>query len=209
MTIAVALTAFLDPAAAEGQVTLGARLGYAVAGGDAVKDGPMSDVVKGAIPIQLDLGYAVTPDLTVGAYVAYGFGRLNSDIGDACDALSIDCSARVLRLGIQGAYSFTKVSPTLVPWVGLGVGYENAKLEVSAGGESATQTMTGWEFLNLQGGLDFKATPQLLVGPFLSFSFNQFGHVEFDPDPDGASGDIDQKGTHTYLTFGVRGQFGL
>jgi hypothetical protein len=208
MILGGALTAFLLPAAAEAQVTLGARLGYAIAGGDAVKDGKLSDLLKGTIPIQLDVGYAVIPDLTIGAFVSYGFGRLAKDVKDACDADSVDCSVSSTVFGVQGLYSFSSVSPTLVPWVGLGVGYESMKFKASLGGESATVTYTGWELAKLQAGADYKMG-SMRVGPFLSYSFGQFGKAKLEGGGQSESADITDKGTHTYLTIGVRGQFGL
>jgi hypothetical protein len=196
--------AVLLPSAASAQLTFGLRVGYAVVGGDAVKDGPMNEVIDGAIPVQLDLGYAVSPAITVGGYFGYGFGRLNSDISDGCDALDLDCSASVTRVGVQGDYSFLGVSPSLVPWAGIGVGYEWAELEI----EDETDTFSGFE-LDLQGGLDLQVSRHLRVGGFLSFGLGQFSKETLDPDPDGVSGSIDDKGIHGYFTIGLRGQFGL
>jgi hypothetical protein len=209
--LGVVLGALLVPAAASAQLTLGARLGYAIAGGDAVKDGKMTDVIKGDIPIQLDVGYNLTKELNVGAFFSYGFGMLNSDIKDECDAAvpSVSCSTHNMRIGIQGTFAFEDLNPQFVPWIGFGVGYEWATLKVEQGGEKVTDTFKGFELANLQLGADFKASPQLRFGPFISYSFGQFRSETVDPDPLDLSGDITDKGTHTYLTFGVRGQFGM
>jgi len=208
--LGVVLGALLVPAAASAQLTLGGRLGYAIAGGDAVKDGKMTDLVKGAIPIQVDVGYNLTKELNVGAFVSYGFGMLASDFKDFCDAFpGVDCSAHNLRLGLQGTFAFEDLNPQFVPWLGFGFGYEWSTLKVEGGGETSTITYKGFELANLQLGADFKASPQLRFGPFVSYSFGKFSSGTVDPDPDNESGDIKDKGTHTYLTIGVRGQFGL
>jgi len=210
--LAVALSALLVPAAASAQLTLGARLGYSIAGGDAAKDAAMDETtgIAGAIPIQLEVGYTVIPDLSIGAYFLYGIGRLSGDFSDECDAFDLDCSASVMRLGIQGIYTMSQLSPTFAPWLGVGFGYEWAKTTMEGGGEEATFSFDGFELLNLQAGADFKASPNLGVGPFVSFSFNRFGSGEVEiPGVGSESGDIEDKGLHTYLTIGVRGTFGM
>jgi hypothetical protein len=204
--LGVALSAFL-PVAAEARVSLGVRLGYAMAGGDAVKDGQMTDVIDGAIPIQLDLGYMVMPDLTIGAFFSYGFGRLGSEISDECDAFDLDCSASNMRLGVRGQYDFSTVSPTFVPWLGLGVGYEWANLEQSDGTDTLKLGFKGWEWVSLEVGGDYKLSPMARAGIFVAYSFGQYSSATLDLNGDSQTEDITDKGTHTYLTFGLRGQF--
>jgi hypothetical protein len=207
--LGVVLGALLVPAAASAQFTLGARLGYAIAGGDAVKDGKMTDVIKGDIPIQLDVGYNLTKELNVGAFFSYGFGMLNSDIKDECDADNIDCSTHNMRLGVQGTFAFEDLNPQFVPWLGFGIGYEWATLKQAQGSQEATITYKGFELANLQLGADFKASPQLRFGPYVSYSFGQFSKATVEFGGDSATEDVPDKGTHTYLTIGVRGQFGM
>ena len=55
------------PPDAGGKIKIGLRLGYALPLGDSVKDAKMSDQISGMIPIWLDLGYMVTPNIMVGA----------------------------------------------------------------------------------------------------------------------------------------------
>jgi hypothetical protein len=206
--LAVALAAFLVPGAASAQFTLGARLGYAIVGGDAVKDGPMDDVVSSMVPLQLEAGYAITPEFNLGAFYSYGFGQLSSNGSDMCDALGADCSLSNWRLGLQGTFTFLDLSQAWAPWIGFGMAYESAKLTLEAGGQKATSTNKGWELANLQLGCDYKAGA-MRFGPFLSYSFGKFGSFENEGGGLNESGDITDKGTHTYLTIGIRGQFGL
>lgn len=208
--LAVVLGALLVPAAASAQLKLGARLGYAIAGGDAAKGEKMSDGFKGAIPLQLDVGYAVTKELTVGGFFAYGFGRVGDALKDVCDSVpGVDCSASNMRIGVQGTFAFEDLNPQFVPWLGFGVGYEWAKLKLSGGGETVTTTYKGFELANLQLGADFKASPQLRFGPFVSYSFGKFSSGSIKGGGIDESGDIDEKANHTYLTIGVRGEFGM
>ncbi len=65
--------------------------------------------------------------------------------------------------------------------------------------------LTGWELLNLQGGVDFQVANAITVGPFLSFSLDQYSSSKFGD----TSTDIGSKALHEWITFGVKGTFGL
>jgi outer membrane protein W len=186
------------PPDAGGKIKLGLRLGYSIPMGDASKDNKLSDAVSGVIPIWLDLGYMVTPNIMVGLYGMYGITMLNSDIKDACD----DCSASQMRFGLQGQYH---ISPgeSLDPWVGLGIGYEimNFKAPNPLGSGTVESDFKGFEFLNIQGGADFKVADSFAVGPFLSFSLGQYSKA--------GDQDIEETAMHQWFTLGVKGTLGL
>jgi len=208
--LGVVLGALLVPAAASAQLTLGGRLGYGITGGDAEKGTKMSDGVKGVIPIQLDVGYNLTKELNVGAFFSYGIGRLGGEIKDLCDNTpGVDCSAKNMRLGIQGTFAFEDLNPQFVPWLGFGVGYEWVSLKLEGGGESVTTSYKGFELANLQLGADYKASPQLRFGPFVSYSFGKFSKYKVEGGGLDTDGDVEETANHTYLTIGVRGQFGM
>jgi outer membrane protein W len=197
-----------SPPDAGGKIKIGLRLGYAIPLGDTSKDNKLSDLAAGMIPIWLDLGYMVTPNIMVGLYAQYGIVMLSSKIKDGCDAANASCSASDIRFGIQGQYH---ISPgqSLDPWVGLGIGYEMLKyksaLSLGVGApQEVSITAKGLEFANIQGGADFKVANSFTVGPFVSFSLGQFSSTSGD-----VSGDIKDKGIHEWLTLGVKGTFGL
>lgn len=185
MIAAVALLPFT----ANAQFSLGLRVGYAPAMGDYMKDSAMSDGVKSQIPIQVDAMYKVTPAFAAGAYLSYGFAQLDSDC--------TDCSATDLRIGVQGTYAFNTVSQQFVPWLGAGFGYEIASVDYGG----ASVDTSGFEFLNLQGGADYKVSDQFSVGPYVQFSIGQYSNVE--------GTDIPEKAMHEWLGFGFRGKFDL
>jgi len=182
-----------------GGFTLGLRLGYAGPVGDGAKDQPMSDVVAGAIPFQVDGLYRVTPQIAVGGYLSYGFGMLNSDLSDSCDAAGIDCSVSQTRIGIEGTYTFTQVSGKFVPWAGIGIGYEWLTQEMSVSGLSASADAGGWEYANLQVGGDYMFSKLFGLGPYVTYSFGQYNNVE--------GSDIPEKAMHSWWNIGVRGKF--
>jgi hypothetical protein len=213
--LAAIVAAVVLPTASQAQFTLGLRLGYAPAMGDVYEvDGEasaLSDGVKSQIPIQIDAGYKLTPALTLGAYFSYGFGQLGSDLSDVCDEFDLDCSARSVRLGVQALYAFKSVSPQWVPWAGAGFGYEWASVTLEGGGAKMEQGFSGFEFLNLQAGVDYAISPKFAIGPYAMFSIAQYssGTLSMTGEEDVEVFDTADTAMHQWLHFGVRGQFDL
>jgi hypothetical protein len=156
--------------------------------------GDLSDSIKVLIPLQLDLGYRVNGTFTVGGYFAYGYA-----VTKGCDPGS-SCSATDTRVGLQGTMRFPS-GGSFVPWVGLGLGYEWLTLKQ----DSQSASVKGWEFLNLQVGGSFLASPEFGIGPFASFSVARYGEIEYG----GVSVDIPDTAFHEWLQIGVRGTFSL
>lgn len=207
----------LLPVASQAQFSLGLRLGFAPAMGDFEKDAKMSDGVKSQIPIQVDAMYKFTPELSAGLYGSYGIGQLNLD---TCDLDGVDCSANAIRVGVQGVFTFAKLSPTYAPWIGAGIGWERASFTVERSSIKGETTATGFEFLNLQAGADYKVNEKFSVGPYLQFSIGQYSSVEGEePVFDDLTGeyvgqakfdaDIEEKAMHEWFGFGIRGKFDL
>jgi hypothetical protein len=206
--VLIALAALAVPTTSFAQFQLGGRLGYGLAMGDAAKDQKMSDGVKSQVPIQIDAAYKFTKELALGGYFSYGFAQLGSD---ACPA-GASCSANDIRVGIQGFFTFADLQAPLVPWLGLGIGYERGSYEAKAGGAKATFTYTGWEFLNLQVGGDMKVTETFSFGPYAMFSVAQFSNAKAENNVIPAlnfDGSITDKAMHQWFGFGVRGKFDL
>lgn len=199
------LMALLVPAAASAQLSLGARLGYGIPMGDVEEDGELKDGISGVIPLQLEVGYKLLPQLTLGGYVSGAYGLIGDQFEDTCDASGIDCSARVWRVGAQLLYSFTNASPSFAPWLGVGAGYEWANIEIEGGGEEAKTGYSGFEFLNLQAGADWKAGGNLSFGPFIMFSLGQYSKFDIESPLGDSDGDIEDKAMHQWLTIGLRG----
>jgi outer membrane protein W len=206
------------PAAGEGKFVLGLRLGYALPMGATAEnnDGSsekMTDGVSGHFPIWLDVGYMVSPDVMVGLYGQYAFGAVAGPLKTECDRASsagISCSAADIRFGLQVQYHFSRPGQ-IDPWLGVGVGYELLKISISGAGQDGSTTAKGFEFANVQAGVDFKALHHFGVGPFVSFSLGQYDSTsnsgsiaEISP-----GGDIPNPALHEWLTFGIRGAFTL
>jgi outer membrane protein W len=206
------------PQSGDGKFVLGLRLGYALPMGATSEnnDGSsekMSDGVSGHFPIWLDVGYMVSQEFLIGLYGQYAFGGVAGQLKAQCDQASsfgLSCSARDIRFGLQ--FQFHPVHDAKVdPWLGVGVGYEWLTVSISGAGQDGSTTGKGFEFANLQAGLDYKALPNFGVGPFVSFSLGQYDSVSNSGSLAEASsgGDIANPALHEWLTFGVRGAFRL
>jgi hypothetical protein len=220
LTSVVVLGSVSTAQAAEG-FELGARLGYGIPLGkisDQGTNNKLSDNMAGMVPLQLDLGYRVIPSLMVGAYFMYGFGITGGNFADTCDKLTdTSCSMHDMRLGAQVQYHFMPDQST-DPWLGAGIGYEWLTQSIDGGGGKLSTTVNGFEFINLQGGVDFSVAPNFGLGPFLLFSVAQYGEgsvscsgaaTSLCGGGDSVSKDIDKTAMHQWLLLGVRGTFVL
>ncbi len=185
------------------RLKIGLRTGYALPIGDVYQDRPLADEFTGYIPIHLDVGYMVTPNLMLGVYGLFGIAQ-----APKCDG----CSVSVTRFGIQAHYY---ISPEKFsnPWVGLGAGYEVASFEL---GETH-----GFEFAQLQGGIHLNTSSAFAIGPFFTFSLARYYYTpkpvfSNGPAPVGGSRPLEtetvrigNKTFHSWLTIGLMGTFSL
>jgi hypothetical protein len=188
------------PGLADAQWYAGARLGYSLAGGKAAQGDKMSDGLKSQVPVQVEGGYRVLPQLAVGGYLSYGPGQ----VGSVCDGAK--CSASVTRLGVEATWRFEQVL-ALVPWAGLGVGYEWAEYKATDGADTLKLTYRGLEYLDLQAGADYPVTSKLKVGPFASFALGRYTNLKVESPLGNSTGSVPSPTTHSWLTFGVRGSW--
>jgi hypothetical protein len=215
-----ALAISVSAAAQDKKFDVGLRLGYALPLGNAwsagtsgpftfPEDAKMSNAFSGQIPIWIDAGYRVVPPLVLGLYFQYGFVSVKTatDPNSPGCPSGADCSAHDIRLGLQAEYDLL-AGQSIDPWLGLGVGYEWLGLSETANGTTSSGNLSGFEFANLQGGVDFAVGDGVALGPFLSFSLGQYS--TFHTEAQGVGVDIDvPKALHEWLAFGVRGRFGF
>lgn len=191
-TLATLLVALLVPVAARAQLDLGVRTGWAIPAGHAFSGGDLAAQVNGAFQVQVDVGYRIVPALSVGAFASYGVGRVDPHV--TADA-GVDTGASVMRAGIRASLVLEDVSPALAPWAAIGAGYERTSFDVWD-----DFTYTGFEFVILELGADWKASQRIRVGPCVSWSLGQYDELN------GRS--IAAKGGHAWVTLGFRGAFG-
>lgn len=180
--------------------------------GSAVQSSDLAKNIAGKIPLWGELGYRIDPKWMVGAYALYGFGLLSGDEQRICDANKVSCSASDLRIGAQVHYHIVPLGK-IDPWLGIGFGYEWLTADANFGANQtlASATLRGWEFVNLQGGVDWVASHDVAIGPFVSFSFAEYTHASTDCSGSacgsGVNESLDGKALHNWVVIGVRGAF--
>lgn len=222
LLLAVAAFAVPSVSLAQARLQVGARLGYSVSRGNAFESEgervPMKEASLGAqVPLQLDVGAKLSPELAVGGYVSYGFGKVDGEyLGGVCGlettAGTMKCTGNAWRLGAQGTYTFAGASSSLVPWIGLNLGYESTTAEAKNSAVSVRVSLTGWE-AGLQLGGDYRVSESFAFGPYVGVHLGRFGDAELSLKAPGqsqsGSESIDEKAWHQWFGFGVRGLFTL
>jgi hypothetical protein len=201
IAVAALLAATALPSTASAQIFAGARLGYGFPLGDVWQDAALKDMLKAQVPVTIDLGLKLGRALAVGAYASYGFGLLSKDSKDYCDAANLDCSATVIRVGVQANLHAANSERTEF-WGGVTAGY--SRLGTKEGGDEFI--LTGFEG-GLQGGMDFISSPSLRIGPFASVTAGQYTKWD-DGSQSGDVADFADTTVHGWIQIGVRGLFG-
>jgi len=216
-------------ARADAKFEFGPRLGYALPFGDATSASgdELKHTFKGQVPIWLDAGARIAERFFVGAYLDYNVAILSSQLSKVCDAIdasasaygvSASCSGHDVRFGGEFLFHLLPKGP-VDPWVGAGIGYEWLAFSVTQETPSAATTLSagihGFEFTNLQLGLDIPVGRDMAIGPFLAFTLAEFSRTTVDCSgdctgvnlPGGA--DISQNALHEWLFLGARATFEL
>lgn len=204
---------------ARAELELGLRTGYGLPFGKATgaATADLNEAIAGQVPLWLDLGARLNHRFYVGGYLAYGIGILGSTLADQCDlgesqGFDVSCSAHDWRFGAQFQYHIGDLAQPH-GWLGAGVGYEivGYSVSVTQGSQEVTVSASagGWEFVNLQAGLDIPLTEKLALGPFATFTVAQYEDTSSEcsgsctgiTDQDAS---IEDKSIHNWLLFGLR-----
>jgi hypothetical protein len=183
-------------------IEVGLRTGYAIPAGDIQQSQALGDTVGGTIPIWIDAGYRFHPNAMIGAFFQYGISLWSSPGGDG-KGCGGDCSASDIMFGLQFHYHLAP-DETLDPWGGMGVGYEILVLDNPGTGNSAGvggMSYSGFQFVNLQIGADYKLTPSLGVGPFMMFSLGEYSGCSYTQL---GNCTIQSSALHEWFTLGIR-----
>jgi len=190
-------------------IEVGLRTGYAIPLGNIQESLPLGDTVNGTIPIWIDAGYRFHPNAMIGAFFQYGIGLVNSGGGEsalglkACAASDDNCSASDMMFGVQFHYHLMP-DQTIDPWGGVGFGYEILGVNESGSANSAGAggaSYSGFQFVNLQIGGDYKLRPNLGVGPFVMFSLGEYSRCSYTLL---GNCTLQSGAMHEWLTVGIR-----
>ena len=123
-----------------------------------------------------------------------------------------------MRLGAELLYHLAPEGP-YDPWLGIGFGYEwlTSHADFSSGGAAQTfdGSLSGFEYLNLQLGVDYMATPGFGIGPFTTLTIGSYGNYDNTQtiaisgisQAGDRSGSVNDTAVHAWLIIGLRGTF--
>ena len=138
--------------------------GYAQGGGKLGGTlGSLEDVAGPGATVEVDLGYRISPQLTVGVYGAVAKSQHGDRIDSSTGVLGADA-------GIQAAWHF-RPQVSIDPWVSLGGGWRALWLNPDAGKVTSLQ---GFDVARLQLGVDYRVTKEIAIAPVIGGSVSLF-----------------------------------
>ncbi len=210
MAVAAAL-AFASPAAA--QLAFDLKAGYGMPTGDAVKlggveqvSGAMKNFWSGEVPIEVAGRWRFSPSFSAGVYFQYAPAFVAARICPPDGS----CSGSDVRVGVEAVYAF-RPEGFLNPWVSLGTGWEWSTLSIAIPTDSAKVTCSGWEFFNVQAGLDFNLSKMFAIGPYLGYFGGSFSTVSgtWSGVPQGPTIPSEFRAFHGWFQLGAKGTINL
>jgi len=189
---------------------MAARTGVAVPFGtvDSNKYDELSDLVGAQFPLVLDVGVRVARALFLGAFLGGSIGGAGGDMSAACSASGMSCYSTTLHAGFQ-LQVHTRGGKNADPWLGYGLGYEWLHMAGSSSDRTTAYSFRGIELLQLAFGIDFRLNERWVMGPFISYSIGQFGHMSYsssgkDSPSQSQEQSLSNAGTHEWFGIGVR-----
>ena len=177
-------------------LSLGARVSVGIPYGGVNANTSLPDIYAAAIPIQLDAGYKPSPTWYFGAYYVFAPAFLGARTHDGDHVVAGGA-------GLLAHYHFRPYG-RCDPWLGLGIGYDSATFTSKSSSLGlVSNSYNGFEFVDLQLGVDLKRTPRFAFGPVLSASLSDYlgGTLVLN---DGSRVSSSSSELHGLVTVGVR-----
>lgn len=188
---------------------LGARLGYSLPtgqlGGGSFNT-HLSDLETASVPVGLDAGVRLTPGLYVGGTVSWAPG-ITPNQGSPCKTSGVRCAEHDVQARAEARFYFAPQADSS-GWFAAGVGWEVATFSQSMGGYSATSTLTGPIFPDLELGVDIKSRGRFALGPYIGLAVSTFVTDGVSPAVTPVATWIPNPSPHTWITLGLRGSYG-
>lgn len=156
--------------------------------------GNIEDVSGPGGAVEVDLGYRVIPQLTVGLY-----GTLSKH--QTGDTLADDTSVLGASAGVQAAWH-VRPSAAIDPWISLGTGWRGLWLSPDTGKVTA---LHGLELARLQVGADYRLTRDIAISPVIGASLTLF--VSEDSQMTRSATEISDKKVNVTGFAGLAGRF--
>ncbi len=173
--------------------------GYSIPFGDVDSSLKQGDLISSELPLNLEFGYKVTPEIYFGGYVGYGFGDGGSMVDKLCISSSVTCSLSTLRIGVNLQYHF-RPEAKVNPYIGFGMGYESATFTASGPGGTAEVIARGFEVLRFTAGTDFRTNSVVGFGPYVNLGVGTYTSLDNGYE----SAPIEDAKLHGWLNVGIR-----
>jgi hypothetical protein len=171
--------------------------GYAQGGGKLGGSmGSLEDVAGPGAAVEVDLGYRILPQLTVGAYGTFSKYQHGDQLDSSTDVVGATA-------GVQAAWHF-RPDRSVDPWVSLGTGWKGLWLDPSSGKATSLQ---GLELARLQIGADYRVTEDIAIAPVIGGSLSMF--VSQDSPMTTDYTEISDKKVNATAFAGLSGRFDL
>lgn len=183
-----------DAPAARRGFQMSIRTGYSLPFGNVGNGTKLSSIDGGEVPFLFDLGAKFNDYVFLGGYFGFAVGGCGNSMANECVGLGV-------RLGPEILVSFVP-DGRVDPWAGYGIGMELGG-NGSNDGNDAVNTF-GWEFAHVMGGVDFRVSRGLGVGPFVDMSVGEYTALSMTLDNQESEVPITEHGVHGWLTLGAR-----
>jgi outer membrane protein W len=176
---------------------IGVGAGYAQGGGKLGGNlGSLEDTAGAGATVELDLGYRIIPELSVGAYGTFATYQRGDNLVDGTNVLGATA-------GVQAAWHF-RPDRSIDPWVKLGTGWSGLWLDPS---NAKTTSLQGFELARLQVGADYRITKDVAIAPVIGGSLTMF--VSQDSPMTTDYDEIHDKKVNLAGFAGIAGRFDL
>lgn len=194
------------------RITGALKLGLDVPYGRAFGDVKMSELFDPQFGIMGELGVRVTPHLTLGGYLGFGFGSTGSYYRNSCGGH--DCDAFAFRTGFMAQYTFAPLAP-VTPWIGYGFGFTTAYASGDSYSDyyydyapSFEHWFWGFDVARFSAGIDLRPVRgfgiglyvDYAIGIYTGYDWSEYGYSVSD-------GWMDNSQLHQWLSFGPRISF--
>jgi hypothetical protein len=185
----------------------GLRVGVAFPFGDSSAGKALSDLVGPSFPFTFELGVRLFGRYELAVVGQYALGSVNTTTSAGCYTGSNACSASSGQLGLEFVYHPLGLE-AIDPFVGVGAGYEWLPIRATVQGRNYDLSLGGWNWVQVQAGVEFALGRLIRVGPFTALSVGQYDTVSYTvptaSGPLSGSGPVANPAVHLWLSIGLR-----
>jgi len=176
---------------------LGLGAGYSQGGGKLGGTmGNLEDISGAGGLVELDLGYRIVPQLSLGVYGTFSKLQKGDHVAGNADVLGATA-------GVQ-AVLHLRADRSIDPWVSLGAGWKALWVDPV---NSATSSLQGLELARLQIGADYRVSKDVAIAPVIGASLSMF--ISEDNQMTSSLTEIQDKKVNFTGFAGLAGRFGV